>query len=545
MKEQLLEYLFRKSPVALSYHKAFFDKDGFPYDCEFLDVNNIYENMMGLKDSDVIGKRYNEIFHTGDVIAEEWKKAYQEAIINKKTVVIDVYNKSVLKWIRITIFILDKWHFACIFNDISKEYMKEKELEGSLNVNINMLCVIDENLKFIKVNREFEKVLGYKAEEFEGKSFLSLIHNDDLSKTLNEIKGLNELEPISGFINRVNSKDGLYRYLEWYIQINDKYVYASARDVTEKFKQEVKSNKVSFIDEVTGLFSIDFFNKRITEEMERSDRYNDPLSMTILAVDNFKDNILDYSVKEDVIKEIAKIASDVIRKYDILVRLDSEKFILLMPKTNINSSIIVAEKIRKAVNDNIHPIVGNIRASFGTSERIKAESLKQWIERVNKALFKAQEHCENFIIAAEFEDELDIKRGKIEWKSEWESGNIEIDKQHQEILELLNSLIEMPIIEHNFKKSINELNILIESIVKHFNYEDEILANIGYKDHDKHCKIHKNLVGKVFQLKQCYENRELNPLAFFSFIADEVVIGHMINEDTQFFDILKSKFEQA
>ena len=147
--------------------------------------------------------------------------------------------------------------------------MKENEIEGILKVNINMLCVIDENLKFIKVNREFEKVLGYKVEEFERKSFLSLIHKDDLSKTLNAIKGLNELEPISGFINRVNSKDGLGRYLEWYIQINGKYVYASARDVTEKFKHEVKPNKVSFIDEVTGLLSIDFFNKRITEEIDR------------------------------------------------------------------------------------------------------------------------------------------------------------------------------------------------------------------------------------------------------------------------------------
>ncbi|OOM76852.1 hypothetical protein CLPUN_25520 [Clostridium puniceum] len=114
MKEQLLEYLFKKSPVALSYHKAIFDKDGVPYDCEFLDVNNIYESMIGLKDYEVIGKNYNEIFEIGNVIGDEWKRAFQEAIINNKTVVIDVYNKAVYKWIRITIFILDKEHF-CLY----------------------------------------------------------------------------------------------------------------------------------------------------------------------------------------------------------------------------------------------------------------------------------------------------------------------------------------------------------------------------------------------------------------------------------------------
>ncbi len=538
MKEQLLEYLFKKSPVALSYHKAFFDKDGFPYDCEFLDVNNIYENMTGLKDYEVIGKRYNEIFNEGNVIADEWKKAYQDAILNKKTVVIDGYNRIVLKWIRTTIFILDKDHFACIFNDVSKEYMKEKEIEGILKVNINMLCVIDENLNFIKVNTEFEKVLGYKVEEFEGKNFLSLVHKDDLSKTLNVLRILNELEPISGFINRMNSKNGVYKYLEWYIQINGKYTYASARDVSEKFKQEVKSNKVSFIDEVTGLISLDFFNKRIMEEIERCDRYNDPLSMIILAVDNFKTHIIDYSAKVNVIKEIAKILSDVIRKYDILVRLDSEKFILLMPKTNINGAVIVAEKIRKALNDNLHPIVGKLTASFGISERIKAESIKQWYERLNKALYNAKEQGENFITVFESEEKLNIKREKTEWNSEWESGNIEIDNEHKEMLKLLNDLMDVSIIEMNFEKSITQLEVLIKSIVNHFKYEEEILLNIGYKDYDKHCKIHKNLVGKVFQLKQCYENKELNPLAFFSFIADDVVIGHMINDDVQFFNIV-------
>ena len=215
-----------------------------------------------------------------------------------------------------------------------------------------------------------------------------------------------------------------------------------------------------------------------------------------------------------------------------------------MPKTNINGATIVAEKIRKALNDNVDPIVGKFIASFGVSERIKAESIKQWQERLNKVLYKAQEQGENFIIATKFEEKLDIKREKIEWKSEWDSGNIEIDKQHQELLDLLNKLIQLSNIETSFEKSINQLEILIQKTVQHFNYEEEILSNIGYKDYDRHCKIHKNLIGKVFQLKECYQAGELNPSAFFSFIADDVIIGHLINEDILFFNILKSKFKQ-
>lgn len=538
MKEHLLEYLFKKSPVALSYHKAIFDKDGIPYDCEFLDVNNIYESMIGLKDYEVIGKRYNEIFEIGNVIGDEWKKAFKEAIIDNKTVVIDIYNDALSKWIRITIFILDNEHFACIFNDVSKEYMKEKEIEGIFKVNIDMLCVIDENLNFLKVNREFEKVLGYTTEEFEGKSFLSLVDKDDLPKTVNVIRNLNELEPISGFVNRISSKIGGYRYLEWYIQMNCQYIYASARDVTEKIKQEAKLNKALTKDEEVGLLSIDFFNKRISEEIERADRYNDPLSMIMLALDNFKTSKLDSSVKEEVVKETAKIANSVIRKYDILVKIDDEKFVLLMPKTNKSGAIIVAEKVRKALNENIHPVIGKFMASFGVSERIKAESLKQWQERLNKLLITAQEQGENSILATKFEDENEIKAKTIQWNNEWNSGNEDVDKEHKELLELLNDLINSAIIEMDFEKSLGKLDILIDKTLKHFDREEEILKSIGYKDYDKHSKIHKNLIGKVFQLKQCYENRELNPSAFFSFLADDVVIGHLINEDLQFFNLL-------
>lgn len=537
MKEHLLEYLFKKSPVALSYHKAIFDKDGVPYDCEFLDVNNIYESMIGLKDYEVIGKRYNEIFKIGNTIGDEWKRAFIEAIIDNKTVFIDVDNEVVSKWIRITIFILDNEHFACIFNDVSKEYMKEKEIEGIFKVNIDMLCVIDENLNFLKVNREFEKVLGYTAEEFEGKSFLSLVDKEDLPKTVNVIRNLNELEPISGFVNRISSKIGGYRYLEWYIQMNYQYIYASARDVTEKIRQEATLNKSLSKDEEMGLLSIDFFNKRIAEEIERADRYNDPLAMTMLTLDNFKTHKLDSLMKEELVKETAKIANSVIRKYDILVKIDDEKFVLLMPKTNKSGAIIVAEKIRKVLNENIHPVIGKFTASFGVSERIKAESLKQWQERLSKLLINAQEQGENSILATNFEDENEIKAKRLQWNNEWNSGNEEVDREHKELLTLLNDLINAAIMEMDFQKSLDKLEILIDKTIKHFDGEEEILKNIGYKDYDKNSKIHKNLIGKVFQLKQCYENRELNPSAFFSFLADDVVIGHLINEDIQFFNL--------
>jgi len=152
-------------------------------------------------------------------------------------------------------------------------------------------------------------------------------------------------------------------------------------------------------------------------------------------------------------------------------------------------------------------------------------------------LISAQEQGGNFIIATKFEEALEIKSEKLQWNNEWNCGNDEIDKEHKELLYLFNDLINTSIMEMNFDKSIEKLDILIEKIVKHFETEEGILSKMRYKDYDKHCKIHKNLIGKVFKLKQCYQNKELNSAAFFSFIADDVITGHLISEDIKFFDL--------
>lgn len=536
MREQLLEYLFKKSPVALSYHKVIFDENGFPYDCEFLDVNNIYENLLGLKDYIAIGKKYNDIFDEDNVMGTKFKKAFQDAIINNKTGVMDFYNESIKRWIRITIFILDDSHFACMYTDVTKEHVQENEIEGILMVNINILCVMDEYLNFIKVNKEFEKVLGYKTDEVVNKSFLSLVHDDDLPKTITIIKGLNEIDAISGFTNRVKLKDSTYRYLEWYIQVNNQYVYASARDVTEKFQHEMRTNKSLLIDELTGLLNIGFFNRRVLEEMERADRYNDALSITIFTLDNYLTDTIRYAVKDNIIKEIARLVKDVIRRYDVLARIDNQKFILLMPKTNINGAAIVAEKIKKALSDNIHADSGELITSLVVSERVKGELLEHWKERLINILEDIRKKGESSIVVAEIEENREFKRENIKWKDEWNSGNTEIDNQHKELVELLDKFIAVSFKENDISKTKNELDTLTKSLVYHFDYEEEILASVGYEYHDRHSKIHKNLIGKMFQLKEGYENGEINAYAFIAFLENDVIIGHMINEDKQFFN---------
>lgn len=561
MKEQFFKEFFEKSPTAYSYHRVILNDHSVPYDHEFLEVNKAYENMMGFKVSDIVGKRFYEVFP--QKCQDTFNKALRDAVMHNKTVHFDMQHDVIQKYLRVKMFPLGKDHFACILKDVTKEYMQNKEIEGFLKVNLDMLCVADTDGNFLKVNKEFESVLGYKVDELEGKSFVALVHEDDIPSTLEVMKDLEEQKSISGFINRFRCKDGTYRYLEWRSQPNGKHIYASARDITDKRKKEIKLNKknedlikltgnlqkknevlelLAVTDELTGLYNRHYLDIRIEEEMASSDRYHQPLSMIIFDLDYFKhvNDKWGHPVGDRILKQTAEIANNIIRKSDILVRLGGEEFVVLMPQTTINGALNVAEKIRKSLDKNIHPVVGKVTGSFGVAERKKAEPFYRWYKRVDEALYQAKEEGRNRVASSGIQDFLPFCSVHFEWNSEWESGNKEIDEQHQKLLEIANSLIRMSLSDVGFERTMHKLDKFLNHIIQHFNSEEYTLMNIGYPGYEEHAKIHKGLVTKALQLKKSYQNGELKASAFFSFVVDDVIIGHMLESDAKFFPFIQN-----
>jgi PAS domain S-box-containing protein len=101
-----------------------------------------------------------------------------------------------------------------------------------------LLCIADTKGNFIRVNKEWESVLGFTASELENKSFMDFVHPDDKDATLQAISQLRGQETVLGFINRYRCKDGSYRYLEWRSAPRGPLLYAVARDVTERMRTE-------------------------------------------------------------------------------------------------------------------------------------------------------------------------------------------------------------------------------------------------------------------------------------------------------------------
>ena len=305
-------------------------------------------------------------------------------------------------------------------------------------------------------------------------------------------------------------------------------------------KNEALREKVT-TDDMTGLNNRYFFDRRAGEEIERAERYKTPLSMIILDLDRFK-NINDtfgHDVGDTILVSTASIIRQNIRKPDILARWGGEEFALVVPQTDLLGSAALAEKLREAIGSAHQPGVGTVTASFGVAEWIIGEPYESWFRRADQALYQAKGKGRNCVVCSSSESGMPISLIRLEWKPVWDCGHPLIDRQHRDLANLANELIELSTDKDSSEKTTALFNMLIENIIHHFTDEEKIIEQAGYPDLPRHAERHQNLIKKVLRLNNSLLRAELTPAMFFTFLVDEVIVGHMLIEDVLYFPYIR------
>ncbi len=108
---------------------------------------------------------------------------------------------------------------------------------------------------------------------------------------------------------------------------------------------------LSRTDPLTGLFNRRYFEERLTLEFARAQRYHTPLSCLMLDVDRFKsiNDSYGHAFGDRVLREIAKVSSQLLRDVDLLARYGGEELVALLPETGSKQAMRVGERIRLAI----------------------------------------------------------------------------------------------------------------------------------------------------------------------------------------------------
>jgi diguanylate cyclase (GGDEF)-like protein len=171
----------------------------------------------------------------------------------------------------------------------------------------------------------------------------------------------------------------------------------------------------SIVDETTTLYNRKYFENTIVNELKRSERYSQPLSLIVCDLDNFKkiNDTFGHLVGDKVLRETAKIIKNNIRDgIDIAARWGGEEFVIVLPFADVDSTYKIAERIR--VNINSHKYSGLpenyvITASFGVATYpIHAKTKNDLFKKADEAAYISKKNGKNRVTIATI-DQLESK----------------------------------------------------------------------------------------------------------------------------------------
>jgi PAS domain S-box-containing protein len=130
---------------------------------------------------------------------------------------------------------------------------KTEELDRYFSSSLDLLCIASTEGRFIRVNPQWEQMLGYSTADLEGTLFLDYVHPDDLEATLQAMSQLDAQIEVLNFENRYRSRDGSYRWIEWRSRPIGTTIYAVARDITDRKSMEAALRESE--EKLSALFS--------------------------------------------------------------------------------------------------------------------------------------------------------------------------------------------------------------------------------------------------------------------------------------------------
>jgi len=175
----------------------------------------------------------------------------------------------------------------------------------------------------------------------------------------------------------------------------------SLNEMAECIELDIKKlQKLATTDDLVGISNRRAFIKSLELEIDRAHRYDSPLSLLMLDIDNFKlfNDMYGHLIGDEVLKLVCKVSQAELRDNDLMGRLGGEEFAIILPVTIIDSAIIVAERIRIAIENaslKYNSDKLKVTISIGATQLVKDDAINTFQKRVDMAMYKAKENGRN------------------------------------------------------------------------------------------------------------------------------------------------------
>jgi diguanylate cyclase (GGDEF)-like protein len=164
----------------------------------------------------------------------------------------------------------------------------------------------------------------------------------------------------------------------------------------ENSRLYTEMQNLTLTDELTKIYNFRGLMDLGEREFDRARRFHHPLSIIFFDIDHFRNfnNLYSHAVGNQVLQQTAKLTKNCLRGVDLLTRYGGEEFVVVLPETDLNTAMQVAERIRQAIkNQKITTRFGllGITISAGVAELTQdVPTLASLIDLANQAEHRAK-----------------------------------------------------------------------------------------------------------------------------------------------------------
>lgn len=249
-----------------------------------------------------------------------------------------------------------------------------------------------------------------------------------VQKTIIGISALEVLKPYPELVNHIqdnspeaievqfNGEKGTHYYQSKISPVLDRQKrivgkILTLHDITEMKHLLQQLQNLATVDGLTGIYNRRYFTELANRELLRVERYGGDLSLIMLDLDHFKvvNDTHGHAAGDAVLISVAKLCYGTIRKTDIFSRHGGEEFVILLPETNFQAAMLLAERLRQAVEHisiKYKELSLSITASFGVvsiNSPINI-SLDDLLFYADKSVYLAKEKGRNCVCGSLYPD---------------------------------------------------------------------------------------------------------------------------------------------
>ena len=313
-------------------------------------------------------------------------------------------------------------YFVSVTRDLSRRQASAQELEGRDHIRNFALHESSDGLWDWNVitgevyfSPQWERMLGFGPNEVEPAvdTWVNLVHPEDIDGVMRDLGA-----HLDGQTVRYQREYRLKNRNDDFLWVHDRgkvverddhgwplRVVGMVHDITDRKQLEQRLRDIAHRDELTGLpnrrAGYDFFERHHS----LAQRKGHPLSICLFDVDYFK-RINDnhgHLAGDRVLVELADLLTEGLRKSDVVCRWGGEEFLLLLPHTDREAAVKLADRLRRKVEATVGRALGiGVTMSGGVGAfPADASSIEDLVSKADDALYRAKASGRNRVLASD------------------------------------------------------------------------------------------------------------------------------------------------